>query len=42
MSENDERRKRVSRLQKIKDEFEVDEATKKIMDLSLESEEQKE
>ena len=40
MSENDERRKRVSRLQQIKDESEVDEATKRIMNLSLESEEQ--
>ena len=40
MSENDERRKRVSRLQQIKDESEVEEATKRIMNFSLESEEQ--
>ena len=40
MSENDERKKRVSRLQQIKDESEVNEATKRIMNLSLESEEQ--
>ena len=40
MSENDERRKRVSRLQQTKDESEVDEAMKRIMNLSLESDEQ--